>query len=69
VRGLRADATPSIFVEIHLEFIFIGDHLVEKDLAQAIQLSEEKYCSVGAMLSKTAKIETSYKILPNGMEV
>ena len=68
-RGLRADTTPSTFVEIHLEFIFSGDHLVEKDLAQAIQLSEEKYCSVGAMLSKTAKIHTSFKILPNGSEV
>ena len=68
-RGLRADATPSPFVEIHLEFIFSGDHLVEKDLAQAIQLSEEKYCSVGAMLSKTAKIHTSFKILPSGSEV
>jgi putative redox protein len=68
-RGLRADTTPSTFVEIHLEFIFSGDHLVEKDLAQAIQLSEEKYCSVGAMLSKTAKIRTTFKILPNGSEV
>ena len=68
-RSLRADATPSPFVEIHLEFIFSGDQLVEKDLAQAIQLSAEKYCSVGAMLSKTAKIHTSFKILPNGLEV
>jgi len=69
VRGLRADTTPSTFVEIQLEFICSGDHLVEKDLTQAIQLSEEKYCSVGAMLSKTAKIRTSFKILPNGSEV
>jgi putative redox protein len=68
-RGLRANTTPRTFVEVHLEFIFSGDHLVEKDLAQAIHLSEKKYCSVGAMLSKTAKIHTSFKILPNGSEV
>ena len=68
-RGLRANTTPSPFVEIHLEFIISGNHLVEQDLAQAIQLSEEKYCSVGAMLSKTAKIHTSFKILPNDLEV
>ena len=68
-RGLRADTTPSTFIEIHLEFIISGNHLVEQDLAQAIQLSEEKYCSVGAMLSKTAKIHTSFKILPNDLEV
>ncbi|MCJ7435457.1 MAG: OsmC family protein [Anaerolineales bacterium] len=68
-RGLRAEATPRPYVEIQLEFIFSGEHLVEKDLAQAIQLSEEKYCSVGAMLSRTAKIHTSFKILPNDSEV
>jgi putative redox protein len=68
-RGLRANSTPSTFVEIHLEFIFSGNHLIEKDLAQAIHLSEKKYCSVGAMLSKTAKIHPSFKILPNHSEV
>jgi putative redox protein len=69
VRGLRADATPSPFIQIHLEFIFGGEHLVEKDLAQAIRLSEEKYCSVGAMLGKTAQIHTSFKILSSDSEV
>ena len=68
-RGLRADTTPMTYIEIHLEFIFSGNHLVEKDLAQAIQLSAEKYCSVGAMLSKTAKIHTSFNILPDSSEV
>ena len=33
---------------------------------QAIQLSEEKYCSVGIMLGKTARIQTEYKILKPG---
>jgi uncharacterized OsmC-like protein len=27
-------------------------------------LSETKYCSVGAMISKTAKIETTFEVLP-----
>ena len=30
-----------------------------------IHLSETKYCSVGAMISKTAKIETTFEILPD----
>jgi putative redox protein len=30
----------------------------------AIHLSETKYCSVGAMISKTATIESSFEILP-----
>ena len=32
---------------------------------RAIHLSETKYCSVGAMISKTAKIETTFEILPD----
>jgi uncharacterized OsmC-like protein len=32
----------------------------------AIELSEEKYCSVAAMLKKTAKISWRYEILRGG---
>lgn len=67
-RGLRVDVTPSVYTEIHLEFVFHGNNLAPNDIEQAIQLSEEKYCSVGAMLNKTAKIHTSFKILPSGSE-
>jgi hypothetical protein len=28
-------------------------------------LSETKYCAVGAMIAKTAKIETTFEILPD----
>ncbi len=31
---------------------------------RAIHLSESKYCSVGAMISKTARIETVFEIIP-----
>jgi uncharacterized OsmC-like protein len=31
---------------------------------KAIHLSETKYCSVSAMISKTAKIETTFEIVP-----
>jgi uncharacterized OsmC-like protein len=27
-------------------------------------LSETKYCAVGAMIAKTAKLETTFEILP-----
>jgi putative redox protein len=35
----------------------------------AIHLSETKYCSVGAMISKTATIETRFEILPEEASV
>ena len=62
-RGKRAETPPKVYTEIHVEYILRGNHLKEKDVEQAIRLSQEKYCSVGAMLGKTAKISTSFKIL------
>ena len=35
---------------------------------QAIELSEEKYCSASAMMSKSAEIRSSYRILAPGAE-
>ena len=35
---------------------------------RAIELSETKYCAVGAMISKTAKIEATFEILPEFMQ-
>jgi putative redox protein len=54
---------PRIFTDIHLEYIFYGDGIKEKDVEHAIELSRTKYCSVSAMLSGTVKITHSFKIL------
>jgi putative redox protein len=64
VRGKRAENPPRVYTEIHVEYILQGVGLKVKDIAQAIRLSEEKYCSVSAMLGKTAKIQTSFIVLP-----
>ena len=63
VRAWRADQHPKVYVEIEIQYLLWGD-LKPKDVEQAIQLSEEKYCSASAMLGKTAKIHSTYKILP-----
>ena len=55
---------PKIFTDIHLEYIFYGDGIKEKDVEHAIELSRTRYCSVSAMLSASAKITHSYRIEP-----
>jgi putative redox protein len=40
-----------------------GKDIPARAVEQAIHLSEEKYCSVGAMLGKTAKINHRYEII------
>ena len=53
---------PWTFRKIHLKYILAGEGLQEKDVAQAIQLSEEKYCSVAATIKGEAQITTEYVI-------
>ncbi|MGV3640854.1 MAG: OsmC family protein [Adhaeribacter sp.] len=53
--------TPSVFSKIHIHYTFKGDLQVEK-VARAIELSMEKYCSVTAILNKTAVITHSFTI-------
>ena len=62
VRGKRANDYPMIWKEIQVEYVLWGDDLNPHDVEQAIRLSEEKYCSVGAMLEKAAKVSSVYRI-------
>jgi putative redox protein len=54
---------PWTFRKFHLKFILKGKGLTEKNVQQAIHLSEEKYCSVAATLRGAAEISTSFEIL------
>jgi putative redox protein len=56
------DEFPRIFTDIHLEYIFYGNGIQEKDVEHAIELSRTKYCSVSAMLGVAVKITHSYRI-------
>jgi putative redox protein len=67
VRGnQRITEYPYIFTEYQLEYVLWGDNLMDKDVEQAIKLSEEKYCSVGGILSKSGPIRSTYRILKPG---
>ena len=66
VRGKRADDYPMIWTGIHLTYLVWGKDVQPKDVEQAIQLSETKYCSVGIMLGKSAKITSEFHILKPG---
>ncbi|GBE05286.1 hypothetical protein BMS3Abin10_00909 [bacterium BMS3Abin10] len=61
--GKKADNHPHMFTEMHIEYVLTGKDLSEEAVKRSIQLSLEKYCSVGATLSKAAKITHSYRIV------
>ena len=54
---------PWTFRKVHLHFKLAGVGLTEKAVAQAIQLSEEKYCSVAATIRGVAEITTGFEIV------
>jgi len=51
----RAASPPSVFTDIKLTYR-VGGKVSRKAVEDAVRLSKEKYCSVSAMLEKTAKI-------------
>lgn len=62
VTGERAETYPKVFTKIHVEYIFYGENLDENDLKRAIDLSQNKYCPITAMLSKSCEITHSYQV-------
>jgi len=59
----RNEEPPEVFTKIHIKYIITGKNISKEAVERAIQLSYDKYCSVGAMLKKTAEITTSYEII------
>ena len=63
---LHADQNPeppAFFTRVEIKHKLRGQ-IDPEAVKAAIHLSETKYCSVGAMISKTAKIDTTFEILP-----
>jgi putative redox protein len=60
----RAPEHPKGFTKIHLTYRIWGEDIPEDKLKKAIDLSQERYCSVAAILSKSAEITYEYEINP-----
>lgn len=66
VKGERAETHPMVYKEIRVEYIIEGKDISEDAVKRAILLSEEKYCSVEAMLRPAVKITSGYRIISDG---
>lgn len=61
--GERAAEPPSVWTKLEVLYRLRGK-LDEAAVKRAIELSEEKYCSVSATLKKSATLTWRYEILP-----
>lgn len=59
----RAEGYPAVYTRIRLLYR-VGGVVSRKAIEDAIRLSKEKYCSVSAMLSKTAQISFEIEQVP-----
>jgi len=63
VHGDRREEFPRAFIKLYVKHIVTGRAVSDKAVARAIELSDQKYCSVAATLRGTAEIVTSYEII------
>ena len=69
VSGERAANPPRVWTKLEIIYRLratSGEKLEEKAVRDAIELSEGKYCSVVAMLRKTAEVRFRHEILASG---
>ena len=58
----QAPNPPQVFTNVRIHHVIAGE-VDEIAVQEAIRLSEEKYCSVGAMVKQTAQLHTTYEIV------
>lgn len=67
VEAEQKQAPPQVFTNVRIHHSVTGDNVDSQSVEDAIRLSEEKYCSVGAMIRQSgAAITTTYSIHPTG---
>ena len=62
VRGERREEFPRSYTRLEVKHILRGRNLAEQAVARAVELSNQKYCSVAATLRGAAEIVTSFEI-------
>ena len=58
----QAPDPPQVFTNVRIHHVITGE-VTESAAQEAIRLSEEKYCSVGAMVKQTAQMHTTFEIV------
>lgn len=63
ITGTRREEHPRAFIAFHIHHIVHGRSVSEKAVADAVELSDTKYCSVAATVRPTAQITTTYEVI------
>jgi putative redox protein len=66
VSGEQREEQPRRYERIGIEYVVTGTGIKPSAVERAIALSEEKYCSVRAMLDPSIEVISSYRIVEAG---
>jgi putative redox protein len=66
VEADQAQEAPMVFTHVRIRHVITGHDVEPAAVEDAIRLSEQKYCSVGNMVNRTAKFTTTYEIVAVG---
>jgi putative redox protein len=67
VEADQAERPPQVFTDVRIRHVVTGYEIDASAVQEAIRLSEEKYCSVGAMVKQAAALHTTYEIVEEKM--
>ena len=59
----REDDYPHYYETVNIEYVVSGPDVTEAAVARAIELSEDKYCSVKGMFGPQVTVTTSFRVL------
>jgi putative redox protein len=63
VEADRAEEPPKVFTRVRMTYVVRGRGVRPDRVARAIQLSQEKYCSVGIMLRRAGvAVDTDFRV-------
>jgi putative redox protein len=63
ITGQQREDFPKIYTRITVEYVVTGIGVQPEAVARAIELSEEKYCSVKGMFGPDVEVTTSFRVL------
>ena len=62
----KTDTQPKKLKDFKVKFVIVGRGIKKIDVERAIELSSEKYCTVGAMLKASTTVEHDFEIRETG---
>jgi len=59
----RAEEHPTVYTRIDIEYVVTGHGIDAEKVKRAVGLSQEKYCSVSAMLKKACPVNHTIRLI------